>query len=211
MPPSKVWRSHFCSSGCKSQNKTDLLKERERFCMECRAVFTPRLFQIKTGAGKYCSAKCRNNATLPKLLDPEVKRKSKATYMENLASGKIKHLCGEEHPRWKGGQNACVERRIASGKANDSQKTYRDKNPDKVREWSTTRQKRKTGRLPKGTVKFLLDAQGYRCVYCKCDISNKYHVDHIVPLAKGGKHQPSNIQILCPTCNVRKGAKLNFP
>lgn len=209
--PSKIWRSHFCSNNCKSQNKIDLLKERERICVECNSVFTPRLFQIKTGIGKYCSAKCRNKAFLPKLLGLEAKRKSKTTYMENLASGKIKHLSGENHPRWIGGQKVSVECRIASGKANNSVKKYRRKNPDKVREWSTTRRAKKTGRLPKGTVKSLLEFQGYKCVYCKCDISAKYHMDHIIPLAKDGKHKPSNIQILCPSCNVRKGAKLNFP
>jgi 5-methylcytosine-specific restriction endonuclease McrA len=31
-----------------------------------------------------------------------------------------------------------------------------------------------------------------------------FHVDHIKPLALGGQHEPGNIQLLCPTCNVRK-------
>jgi len=35
----------------------------------------------------------------------------------------------------------------------------------------------------------------------------KYHIDHIIPLSKWWFHQASNIQILCPLCNMRKSNK----
>lgn len=35
----------------------------------------------------------------------------------------------------------------------------------------------------------------------------KYHVDHIMPLALGGSNWPSNLQLLCPPCNLDKNAK----
>ena len=35
-----------------------------------------------------------------------------------------------------------------------------------------------------------------------------YHVDHIIPTSAGGKHEPSNLQIVSPEYNMRKGAKL---
>lgn len=37
-----------------------------------------------------------------------------------------------------------------------------------------------------------------------------YEVDHIVPLSKGGKHHPSNLQYLTISENRKKGAKLNY-
>lgn len=36
----------------------------------------------------------------------------------------------------------------------------------------------------------------------------RYHVDHIIPLSRGGKHHPRNLQILTAEQNQRKSAKL---
>lgn len=37
-----------------------------------------------------------------------------------------------------------------------------------------------------------------------------HHVDHIVPLAAGGRHHPSNLQILTAEDNLKKGTKLDW-
>ena len=47
-------------------------------------------------------------------------------------------------------------------------------------------------------------AQKGRCAECHIKLTS-YHADHIVPLSKGGTNWPRNIQLLCPTCNLRKG------
>ena len=39
----------------------------------------------------------------------------------------------------------------------------------------------------------------------------EYHVDHIIPLAKGGAHHPANLQVISARDNVRKGAKVRSP
>lgn len=49
--------------------------------------------------------------------------------------------------------------------------------------------------------------QNGKCAYCRCKISGKFHVDHIMPLAKGGTNWPNNLQILCQPCNNKKSAK----
>lgn len=50
--------------------------------------------------------------------------------------------------------------------------------------------------------------QWWKCVYCGDDISMKFHVDHIIPVARGGTNYCGNIQILCASCNRSKGKKL---
>jgi 5-methylcytosine-specific restriction endonuclease McrA len=38
----------------------------------------------------------------------------------------------------------------------------------------------------------------------------QFHVDHIIPLAKGGKHHPTNLQHLTAEDNIKKGARLDY-
>jgi 5-methylcytosine-specific restriction endonuclease McrA len=40
-------------------------------------------------------------------------------------------------------------------------------------------------------------------------LGDKYHVDHVIPVVRGGSNGPENLVIACPTCNRKKSAK--FP
>lgn len=37
----------------------------------------------------------------------------------------------------------------------------------------------------------------------------EHHVDHIIPICKGGKHHPNNLRVITATENLKKGAKLD--
>lgn len=47
---------------------------------------------------------------------------------------------------------------------------------------------------------------GRACVYCGNTVA-LLHVDHIIPVSKGGSDELVNLTLACPTCNIRKGAK----
>jgi 5-methylcytosine-specific restriction endonuclease McrA len=91
------------------------------------------------------------------------------------------------------------------------QKKWREENRERVR--TANRNRKKKIKATEGThtaddIKNLLQMQGCKCAACFIRIKkNNYHVDHIQPLALGGSNWPSNLQILCPTCNMSKGAK----
>ena len=57
--------------------------------------------------------------------------------------------------------------------------------------------------------KKIMERDYYTCRYCgKYMPSGKgIHIDHIVPVAKGGLTIESNLQVLCARCNLRKGCK----
>jgi 5-methylcytosine-specific restriction endonuclease McrA len=70
------------------------------------------------------------------------------------------------------------------------------------------REKNASGTFTKENEAELLVAQCGKCAGCHSLLMGKYHVDHIVPLVHGGSHWPENRQILCVTCNHRKGTRM---
>ncbi|MBE5764088.1 MAG: HNH endonuclease [Clostridiales bacterium] len=49
---------------------------------------------------------------------------------------------------------------------------------------------------------------GYRCKICgRTDREVNLEIDHIKPIAKGGKSTYDNLQTLCVYCNKEKGDK----
>lgn len=48
-----------------------------------------------------------------------------------------------------------------------------------------------------------------RCFHCGKWVSGKgCHIDHITLIARGGKHEASNLGASCPKCNLSKGSKI---
>lgn len=56
----------------------------------------------------------------------------------------------------------------------------------------------------------VLSRDGFRCVLCGATQKDgvTLHVDHIIPLAKGGLSEMSNLRTLCERCNLGKGDRL---
>mgnify|MGYP006935480359 CR=1 FL=1 len=63
------------------------------------------------------------------------------------------------------------------------------------------------GSHTKEDIKELYKKQNGKCYWCSCVLNNKYHVDHIIPLSRGGTDYKDNLVISCQTCNQRKYTK----
>lgn len=55
----------------------------------------------------------------------------------------------------------------------------------------------------------IMRRDGFRCQLCGMTAKDgvKLHVDHVIPVSKGGKTEPSNLRTLCERCNLGKSNK----
>ena len=103
-----------------------------------------------------------------------------------------------------------IYRKENAGKIKAVNDAWRKANPDAAR---VNKHNRRTqsmnggGKLSKGLSVKLFSLQNGRCACCTKKIDVGFHMDHIMPLAKGGKNDDSNIQLLCKECNLKKHAK----
>jgi hypothetical protein len=86
---------------------------------------------------------------------------------------------------------------------------YRKQNKAKVAMWNRLRRHKQAaaGEMPH-PLEFgrMICSQDARCMYCK-ELLAAFHIDHKMPLSRGGTNDMENLQLLCPTCNMSKGAK----
>lgn len=98
----------------------------------------------------------------------------------------------------------------------ESTRRWRRENPDRSRANARAayHRRRARERQAKGThaatdVQAQYDSQRGKCWWCGKKIKEgKYHVDHRIPLARGGSNAPENLVIACPECNLSKNDKL---
>jgi 5-methylcytosine-specific restriction endonuclease McrA len=97
-------------------------------------------------------------------------------------------------------------------RAVENARNWQKANPEKVKVIRHNRRakvKGNGGTLSKGIVNRLMRLQKGNCA-CGCGANLKktgHHLDHIMPIARGGTNTDDNIQLLTPKCNRRKSAK----
>lgn len=88
---------------------------------------------------------------------------------------------------------------------------YQKKHPEKKRASESKRraQKRKSaGVHTPDDIALLYKSQRGKCWWCGKPVGESYHVDHRIPLSRGGSNAVENLCITCPECNWRKYDKL---
>ena len=96
-------------------------------------------------------------------------------------------------------------------RSSKNSKEWRRKHPERVRANTVNRRAQMMqakGKYTEIDITILYINQRGKCAYCGCDLNGKYHVDHIVPLSRGGTDYAENLTLTCPRCNLSKGDKL---
>jgi hypothetical protein len=56
---------------------------------------------------------------------------------------------------------------------------------------------------------FVYARDGGRCFYCHCDVAYiGAHLDHVLPVSRGGKSTYTNLVLSCAKCNISKNASV---
>lgn len=152
-----------------------------KICLECRRLKSRRNYHRDPAPAKEAA---RRRYVRLRLERPEVLREKAARVRE------------------KNREAIRVQGRIHA-------KKWRAKNPEKVRQHERNRRALKRGAEGSHTVADIArirEMQRDRCACCRAPLRGKGNIDHIVPLAAGGSNWPSNLQMLCRTCNLSKRA-----
>lgn len=136
--------------------------------------------------------------------------RDRAYKQENHAEIRVKNIA-----RYAANAEKMRERRREYYRLNFEQqreyaRNWRILNPIQHRAQESVRRARKKasgGSYTQGQIASLSKLQRHKCACCADSIKKEFHIDHNVPLAKGGSNDISNIQLLCPPCNRRKSDK----
>jgi 5-methylcytosine-specific restriction endonuclease McrA len=90
----------------------------------------------------------------------------------------------------------------------ESDRLYRKENPALGKAAGHRRRARKlkaaVAPVTSSDIRDILDRHDYRCAVC---LAPAEHLDHVLPLSRGGAHAVPNLRPLCAPCNLSKGAK----
>jgi 5-methylcytosine-specific restriction endonuclease McrA len=199
-------------------------------CTKCKIEkpFT----EFNKDSAKACGLEphCKNCKALYRAANKEKRSKYNALYAEankdEIRQKKAKHRAknresiSAQKAEYRSKNRKMIQASGANYRANNKCKirakssAYYAKRPDVFAQNERNRRARKSnaeGRHTALEIQAIFDRQRGICANCKAKLRKespgKYHVDHIMPLARGGSNWPSNLQCLCPKCNLSKNAK----
>lgn len=128
----------------------------------------------------------------------------------------VKEMCRQSWSNYYKENRQEMISRVSEYRANNQEavreyrRKYAKENPEVVRTYARTRRARKAkvgGTHTPSDINNLRVLQKDKCALCLTSIKKHRHVDHIVPISRGGSNDKHNLQLLCAPCNQRKHAK----
>jgi hypothetical protein len=91
-------------------------------------------------------------------------------------------------------------------------KLYNRTHPDRIRAIGRKSRQTRRARLAAAFVEVVDPMKVFErdkgiCGICHRLVGTDWHVDHVIPIAKGGRHEYANVQLAHGQCNRSKGAR----
>lgn len=156
------------------------------WCKQCRAKYQRGYFTVPENRDRHAKNVARFRVNNPGYVEDE-KRAGREYRKQKRDSGEQYKYLKEWYKTPKGRlyQTAKRSRRVARERLASVDGTY---SPEDIR--------------------VQMKSQKEKCWHCGKLLKNTFHIDHLIPLKKGGTNNPRNIVISCPRCNMSKGDKL---
>lgn len=230
--PGRGRRRVWCSESCRSVARGKSRPKVERTCVRCGVNWMPQRMrknewcpscrswagspprqceycgvEYRGAGGRFCSQRCNNrcragwSASVELVHVPPAPREPRVFEPSHTSSGRVFvagscRRCGESFTILDQLGSRYCSGRCARADGKDRRRALkRDSFVGNVYR------------------KLIFERDGWRCQICRRQVNRDAVVphpkaptlDHIVPLAAGGTHEPSNCQLACFTCNSRKG------
>lgn len=200
----KLCRSRKCRSWNQRNPGIPHPSTQPRFCAHCKASIDHR-----NGKAKYCDKACTSAAIIA--ADREGYN-AKARAWQSTEKAKAYRRDYQKANAAKRQQWARENRARDPQRYRQYWKQWAEENTAACRELARIRRARKLGN-PDSVGVSLKDwrrlVQRYRgcCAYCG-EVAEPLHMDHVIPLARGGRHAIGNVLPACSHCNFTKHAML---
>lgn len=151
------------------------------------------------------------------LFSPDVRTTTgRASKCKDCTASAKKQKYAENPEKYRQAASDFVKRNYLSKlEANNE---YRKNNSEKVKQWKAKDRAEHKNRINADNAKRraklqteltpeIIQMYALRDFYIAMSLGEAFHVDHIVPLAKGGMHIAENLQVIPAIDNLRKGKK----
>lgn len=182
-------------SECKACGRSDTVAYRARNPDKTKAQNRKHVEKIQASPGGW--PELRRKYSVKRLEYEKIYRRENAARINKANQDRY----------WADLENARAHARARS-------KEWRIANPDKARAAAVNSRFRRgelAAALDGGGIRKLFIKCSGRCIYCGERVGGAYkrfHVDHYIPLSKGGPHHIDNLVLACQRCNQRKYNKM---
>lgn len=172
-------------------------------CKQCKSANNRKRYEENSEKVKEKNRKWRSEN--PK----RAKELARKRYEANPEREKERKRKWKEANQWREKETNRKWREANLERHKELSRKWKEANPDKTAANNHKRRARKSnadGTATAEQIKARFQYHENRCYYCG-DSESGLHIEHRIPLSRGGSNWPANLVPSCPTCNLSKHAK----